>query len=254
MSGRTANTTTLSKPFQEPERGCPLSIFLPSAARKSASVAQVVAMIDFYGFDTANSLKVLIFLEETGAAYAFHPVNIRAGEQKAASFLTINPRAKVPVIVDHAARGGSLTVTESAAILIYLAEKSGLFLPADEPERSTALQWLMFQAASCGPIFGQAEYWQHLAPGDNASAIAHYSNLANGLIDQLEQRLSKSRFFAGGAYTVADMAHFGWLWRREYAGVDFTGRTNLQRWYREIEQRSAVSRALLILQGLTPTG
>ncbi len=210
-------------------------------------------MIDFYGFDTANSLKVLILLEEIEADYAFHPVNIRAGEQKAASFLAINPHGKVPVIVDRTGYGGPLTIAESAAILIYLGEKSGLFLPAYGPERSTTLQWLIFQAASCGPIFGQAEYWQFLAPGKHDLAIVHYRDLANSLVDQLERRLSESGFFAGEEYSIADMAQFGWLWRRKHAGVDFDGRTNLRRWYQEVERRPAVSGALHILRNLSPT-
>ncbi|MEP3274940.1 MAG: glutathione S-transferase family protein [Stappiaceae bacterium] len=204
-------------------------------------------MIDFYGFDTANSLKVLLLLEEIEADYTYHPIDIRAGEQKSPTFQAINPHGKVPTIVDHTAKDAPFVVWESAAILIYIAEKFEKFLPEAVQDRSTALQWLMFQSASCGPIFGQSEYWRLLAPEQNEAAHAHYLALTNNLMDRLEERLTDTAYFAGPDYTIADMAQFGWLWRREKAGADFKERPTLQRWYDRLADRPAAIKAIQLL-------
>jgi glutathione S-transferase len=122
-------------------------------------------MIDLYAFPTPNSIKVPILLEELGMPYAYHPVNVRAGEQKAPEHLARNPNGKVPVIVDRDGPGGApLTVVESAAILLYLAEKAGRFMPTDPVARVRCFEWLMFQAAGLGPMFGQSGYFLKLAP------------------------------------------------------------------------------------------
>ncbi len=211
-------------------------------------------MITLYGFDTANTIKIVLLLEELETGYAIRPVNIRQGANREPDFLALNPLGKIPVLVDSGDGGPPVTITESAAILIYLAEKSGGFLPKDEPDRSTTLQWLMVQAASCGPIFGQSEYWHHLASQENPAAIAHYAGLSSRILDDLDRHLANHAFFAGEDYTIADMAHFGWMSRRKKAGLAIGGRQNLRRWYDTIRERPATRRALNRVYGLPGAG
>lgn len=202
-------------------------------------------MIDLYAFATPNSIKVPIALEELGVRYTYHPVNIRQGEQKTADFLALNPNGKVPVIVDSEGPDGTpITITESAAILLYLARKFGGLLPADETATVRMHEWLFFHAASVGPAFGQAGYFQKLAAEKLPAAIARFHDEARRTLKVLDGRLQQAPYFAGDDYTIADIAHFGWIWRRAFAEVDLDETPQVARWYAKVEARPAVQRAI----------
>jgi len=201
-------------------------------------------MIDLYAFATPNSVKVPILLEELGADYTYHPVNIRQGEQKAPAFLTLNPNGKVPVIVDSDGPDGEpITITESAAILIYLAKKFGRLIPEAETSRVRMFEWLFFHAAGLGPAFGQSGYFQKLAPEPILAAIERFHGEAKRTLKVLDGRLGEVEYLAG-EYSIADIANFGWIWRRAFANVDFDETPNVARWYNAIEARPAVQRAI----------
>jgi GST-like protein len=196
-------------------------------------------MLTVYAFSTPNSVKVPVMLEELGLEYDLRSVNIRAGEQKLPAFLALNPNGKVPLLVD-----GDLALPESGAILIHLAETHGRFLPTEPVARACAFEWLMVQMSGTGPAFGQSGYWQKLASEPNPSAIARYQGEAHRLSDLIEAHLGRHAWFAGDDYTIADIAHFGWFWRREFAGISFEQRPNLARWYTAMESRPAVQRGV----------
>jgi len=201
-------------------------------------------VIDLFAFATPNSVKVPIMLEEVGAEYRLTNVNIRAGEQKSLEHLARNPNGKVPVIVDAEGPGGKpVTIVESAAILIYLAEKFGKLIPADPVERIRMFEWMFFHASGLGPAFGNAGYFQKLAPSPAPLAIERFSAEARRTLGVLDQRLGQAEFLAG-PYSIADIVNFGWIWRREFAGVDFADAPNVARWYADLERRDAVKRAI----------
>lgn len=201
-------------------------------------------MYDVYAFATPNSVKVPIALEELGLEYRLFPVNIRAGAQKDPAFLARNANAKVPVLVDPDAQGGPLTLTESAAILVYLAEKTGQLLPAAGADRARVFEQLFFHASALGVAFGNAGYFRKLAPEPIPLAIARFGNEAVRVIGLLDQRLATQAYVAGDALSIADIAHFGWLWRREFVGVDFTDAPNVARWYADLDARPAFRRGI----------
>jgi len=204
-------------------------------------------VIDLYAWATPNSIKVPILLEELDLAYSVKPINIRQGEQKAPSHLKLNPNGKVPVIVDHDGPAGQpITITESAAIMLYLAEKCGRLVPTDPVGRIRCLEWLFFHAAGLGPAFGQSGYFQKLAPEKLPLAIERFHGEAKRTLKVLDGRLAEAEYVAG-EYSIADIANFGWIWRREFAGVDFTDTPHVARWFRAIEARSAVQRAISAL-------
>jgi len=196
-------------------------------------------MLTVFAFSTPNSVKIPIALEELGLAYDLRPVNIRKGEQKAEGYLALNPNAKVPLLVD-----GDLILPESGAILVHLAEKTGRLLPTDPAARARTFEWLFFQLSASGPAFGQSGYWQKLASERNEAAIARYQGEADRLADLMDAHLAENQWFAGEEFTIADIAHFGWIWRREFAGVSFDRRPNLARWYAAMEARPAVQRGI----------
>lgn len=207
-------------------------------------------MIDLYAFATPNSIKVPILLEELGADYTYHAVNIRAGEQKTPEFLARNPNAKVPLIVDQDGPGGvAVTVVESAAILLYLAEKFGRFIPTDPIARIRCYEWLMFQAAGLGPMFGQSGYFLKLAPEPVPAAIDRFHTEAKRNMRVLDGRLAEAQWLAGDDYSIADVATFGWIWRRAFAAVDFSEAPNVERWFAAMEARPAIGRAIAKLGG-----
>lgn len=201
-------------------------------------------MIDVYAFSTPNSVKVPIALEELGLEYRLHGVNIRTGGQRAPDFLALNPNAKVPVLVDPDAEGGPLTLTESAAILVYLAEKTGRLLPKSGHGRARVFEQLFFHASGLGVAFGNAGYFRKLAPEQIPLAIERYGNEAQRLIGLLDALLADQRFVAGAELSIADIAHFGWLWRREFAGVSVDGAPNVRRYIADLEARPAFQRAI----------
>lgn len=192
-----------------------------------------------HAFATPNSVKVPIALEELGLSYDLVSVNVKAGEQKAGSYLAINPNGKVPVLADDK----GLVLTESAAILVYLSETHGGLLPKAGADRTRVFEQLFFHASGISPAFGNAGFFDKLAKEPQPLAQARFSGEAERLTDLLEHRLAKSTFTAGDSYSIADIAHFGWFWRRAFAGVDFDGRPNLTRWYAAVEARPAVMRA-----------
>ena len=207
-------------------------------------------MIDLYAFATPNSIKVPIALEELGAAYTYRPVNIRQGEQKLPAFLALNPNGKVPVIVDPEGPDGlPITITESAAILIYLAKKFGGLIPATETDNIRMFEWLFFHAAGLGPAFGQSGYFQKLASEKIPAAIDRFHSEAKRTLKVLDGRLAEVEYLAGDEYSIADIVNFGWIWRREFAGVDFAETPHVERWYAAIEARPATARAIAKLTG-----
>lgn len=210
-------------------------------------------MFDVYAFATPNSIKVPIALEELGLDYALHRVNVRQGEQKAPVFVALNANAKVPVLVDPDAADGRFVLTESAAILVYLAEKTGRLLPTSGEARARVFEQLFFHASALGPAFGQSGFFQRFAAEPQPIAIERFSSEARRTAAVLDGVLATRRFVAGDAFTIADIAHFGWLWRREFAGVGLDDMPNITRWYAEIEARPAVQRAIDRVNALVPS-
>ncbi len=196
-------------------------------------------MIQVYAFATPNSVKVPLALEELGLEYALHGVNIRAGGQKDPAFVALNRNAKVPVLVD-----GDLVLTESAAILVYLAEKTGKLLPASGEGRARVFEQLFFHASGLGVAFGNAGYFRKLAPEQIPLAIDRFGNEADRIIGVLDAVLGEHRYVAGDDLSIADIAHFGWMWRREFAGVSLDATPNVQRWFDELNERPAFQRAI----------
>lgn len=210
-------------------------------------------MIDVYAFATPNSIKIPMALEELGVLYKLLGVNVRKGEQSKPEYLAINPNGKVPAIIDNDGPGhGAVTITESGAILMYLAEKYGSLLPGDPLEKIRALEWLFFQAAGLGPMFGQSGYFLRSAPEKPQFALDRYTSEAKRHMRVLDQHLGKHEWAAGKTYSIADIALFGWIWRREFAGVDFNGTPNVERWYAAAEARPATQRAINAVNALVP--
>jgi GSH-dependent disulfide-bond oxidoreductase len=205
-------------------------------------------MLTVYAFSTPNSVKVPIALEELGLPYDLRPVNIRKGAQKSPDYLVLNANAKVPLLID-----GDLVLPESGAILVHLAEKTGRLLPTDPVARARTFEWLFVQLSGTGPAFGQSGYWQKLASDRNEPAIARYQGESDRLSDLIDAHLLTNQWFAGDDYTIADIAHFGWFWRREFAGVSFENRPNLARWYAAMEARPAVRRGIAATLSLVET-
>lgn len=209
-------------------------------------------MIDVYAFATPNSIKVPVALEELGLEYVLHAVNVRKGEQKSAEFIALNPNGKVPVLVDSDTASDKLVLTESAAILIYLAEKTGRLLPASGPARARVFEQLFFHASGLGPAFGQAGFFQRQASEPQPLAIQRFSAEASRSLKMLDSVLASRPFVAGEDFSIADIAHFGWLWRREFAGVDLAEAPNAARWFDEMAARPAVQRAIERVNALAP--
>jgi GST-like protein len=205
-------------------------------------------MIDVYSWATPNGHKVHIMLEETGLDYRVHGVNIRTGDQFKPEFLKISPNNRIPAIVDHDGPGGKpLSLFESGAILLYLASKTGKFLPGDLHERWHCVQWLMWQMGGVGPMFGQANHFRRYAKDKIAYAIERYTNEANRLTGVLDKRLGEARYVAGNDYTIADIAIFPWMRNAESRGIDMTQYPNASRWFDAISARPAVQRGLKVL-------
>lgn len=205
-------------------------------------------MIDLYTWATPNGHKLHIMLEETGLEYTVHPINIMNGDQFEPAFLKISPNNKIPAIVDQDGPGGEpLALFESGAILIYLAEKTGFFLPADARKRAQVLEWLMFQMGGVGPMLGQAHHFIKYAPEKIQYAVDRYTNEANRLYGVLDRRLGEHPFLAAGEYTIADIATFPWLRSADNQGVDMGEYPNVKRWFDEIDARPAVQRGLRML-------
>ncbi len=202
-------------------------------------------MFDLYGMSSPNVLKIMLLLEELGADYRILTVNLLTGEQFEERFERLNPMRKVPVLIDPDGPGGeAATIFESAAILLYLAEKYGQFMPYDRLAKYDVLQWLMVEAASAGPLLGQLNHFLRFAP-DNEYALGRYRTLSWRAYDMFDQRLRDRDYMGGGAYSIADMAAYPWVEMfYEFHGMDRSEHPNLARWRASLNERSAVARAL----------
>ena len=205
-------------------------------------------MIDVYSWATPNGHKIHIMLEECGLPYRVHAVNIGAGEQFAPEFLAISPNHKIPAIVDaEGPDGAPISLFESGAILLYLAGKTGKFLPVSTRARYEVLQWLMFQMGGVGPMLGQAHHFRLYAPEKIAYAIERYTNEARRLYGVMDRRIAKSRYIGGPEYSIADIAIFPWVRSWKNQGIDWVEFPNLKGWFDEIAARPAVLRGVEVL-------
>lgn len=201
-------------------------------------------MIDLYYWPTPNGHKITIFLEETGLAYRIKPVDIGKGDQFKPEFLAISPNNRMPAIIDRtpADGGPEVTLFESGAILLYLAEKTGRLLPADLRGRMHALQWLFWQVGGLGPMAGQNHHFAKYAPARIPYAIERYRNETNRLYGVLDRELAKSPYVAGD-YSIADIACYPWIVPHADQGQDLDDFPHIKRWFESIKTRPAVARA-----------
>lgn len=205
-------------------------------------------MIELYTWPTPNGHKVHIMLEECGLPYAVHPVDISAGDQFKPAFLAISPNNKMPAIVDPDGPDGKpISLFESGAILLYLAGKTGRFLPKSVRGKYEALQWLMFQMGGVGPMLGQAHHFRIYAPEKIAYAVDRYTNEANRLYGVMDKQLATNDYIAGREYTVADMAIWPWLRSWQNQGVEMDAYPNVKAWFEAIGNRPAVQRGITVL-------
>ena len=201
-------------------------------------------MLDVYSWKTSNGRKVTVMVEELGVPYTLHKIDIGAGDQFTDAYTAINPNQKIPAIVDsEGPQGRPYTVIESGAILMYLAEKHGRFLPTAMAERYEVIQWLMFQMGGVGPMFGQAHHFRMAAKEEVPYGIERYTRETRRLWGVLDRRLAGREYLAGD-YSIADIAVFPWTARYEWQGVALDEFPNVARWYRGIEQRAAVARGM----------
>ncbi len=200
-------------------------------------------MIDLYTAATPNGHKVSITLEELGLPYSVHVLDLSAGEQKEPAFLKINPNGRIPAIVDRS--NGDFPIFESGAIMLYLAERAGRLIPADEKGRSRVVQWLMFQMGGLGPMMGQANVFAKYFPERIQPAIDRYLRESRRLLEVLDGHLADNEFLAGD-YSIADIANFAWARVHHWPGVDIEGLDHLQRWMAAIDARPEVQRGLAV--------
>jgi len=207
-------------------------------------------MIDLYYWPTPNGHKITIFLEETGLQYRIVPVNIREGDQFKPEFLKISPNNRMPAIVDSDGPGGKpISLFESGAILLYLGEKTGQLLPSEIRARYEVVQWLMFQMANVGPMFGQRGHFLRAAPEKLPYAIERYTNESRRLLDVMNRRLGQSAYLAGD-YSIADIATYPWVVGTRREPEQLESRPNFKRWLDAISERPAVKRGVAVMAGL----
>ncbi len=205
-------------------------------------------MIDVYSWATPNGHKVHIMLEECGLPYRVHPINIGAGDQFQPDFLKISPNNKIPAIVDDRGPDGQpISLFESGAILLYLASKTGKFLPRSDRQKFEVLQWLMFQMGGVGPMLGQTHHFRIYAPEKIEYAVNRYTNEAKRLYGVMDRQLATHRYIAGDEYTIADIAIFPWLRSWQNQGIDWTDYPSLKKWFDTIAARPAVMRGVQVL-------
>ncbi|MEJ7685924.1 MAG: glutathione binding-like protein [Variovorax sp.] len=209
------------------------------------------APIDVYSWPTPNGHKIHIMLEECGLPYTPHPVNIGNGDQFEAGFLKISPNNKIPAITDPEGPDGKpISMFESGAILVYLAGKTGKFIPAGDRARYDVLQWLMFQMGGVGPMLGQAHHFRMYAPEKIAYAVDRYTNEARRLYGVIDRQLEDNKFIAGKSYSIADIAIFPWLRSWEKQGIVLADFPHLKKWFDSIDARPAVQRGVKVLADL----
>ncbi|TBR35882.1 MULTISPECIES: glutathione binding-like protein [Dyella] len=205
-------------------------------------------MIELHYWPTPNGHKITLFLEETGTPYTIKPVNIGKGDQFQPAFLAISPNNRMPAIVDTAPvdGGAPVSVFESGAILQYLAEKTGQYLPADVRERFRVLEWLYWQVGGLGPMLGQNHHFNRYAPEKIPYAIDRYVNETRRLYGVLNKQLDGREFITGNNYTIADMAAYPWIVPHEAQGMSLADFPHLKRWFEAIAARPATQRAYAI--------
>jgi GSH-dependent disulfide-bond oxidoreductase len=208
-------------------------------------------MIEVYSWATPNGHKVHIMLEECGLPYRVHAVDIGAGQQFEPDFLAISPNNKIPAIKDSDGPDGQpMSLFESGAILLYLAGKTGRFLPNSTRGRYEVLQWLMFQMGGVGPMLGQAHHFRIYAPEKIEYAVNRYTNEAKRLYGVMNKQLAKQKYMAGSEYSIADIAIFPWLRSWKNQGIDWNDFPHLKGWFDEISARPAVQRGVEVLATL----
>ena len=207
--------------------------------------------IDVYYWPTPNGWKVTILLEELGAPYNIIPINIGKGEQFKPEFLKVSPNNRMPALVDHEPLGGGepLAIFESGAMMEYIAEKHGKFLPKDARGKYEVLQWVYWQMANLGPNSGQANHFRHYAPEKIAYGINRYTDEVNRLYGVMNTRLADREYLAG-AYSIADMASWPWIVPHERVGQDLNDFPHLKRWFEALQARPAVDRGYKVGQEL----
>ena len=210
-------------------------------------------MIDFYYWPTPNGWKVSIMLEECGLDYRLIPVNIGKGEQFAPDFLAVSPNNRMPAIVDHDAQGGPISVFESGAILMHLAERTGRFMPTDRRGLNEAREWLFWQVGNLGPMAGQLSHFVNYAEGEHPYAHQRYADEYNRCLGVLERRL-EGRYYILGAYSVADMACWPWVLIAKPLGQPLDDFPNVTRWRQAVKERPAVRRGVDLGKELRRSG
>ena len=204
-------------------------------------------MIDLYTWATPNGRKVSIMLEECGLAYRVHKVDITRNEQFKPAFLAISPNNKIPAIVDPDGPGGrSYGCFETGAILLYLAEKTGKFLPVDAAARHDCIQWLMWQMGGFGPMLGQTHHFVRFASEQVPYAIKRFTEETRRLYTVLDRQLAANHWCAGAEYTIADMAIYPWAARHEWHKIDFVDFPHVKRWFDQTSARPAVRKGMAV--------
>jgi GST-like protein len=198
-------------------------------------------VIDVFFWPTGNGKKVTIMLEEVGLEYRIIPINIGKGDQHTPEFLAISPNNKMPAIIDHDVEGGPLSLFESGAILVYLAEKTGMLLPTTPRERSRVLAWLFWQVGGLGPMAGQAHYFLRYAPEKNDEGMRRFRNEVARLYGVMDRQLAKEEFLAT-RYSIADIAAWPWVFRHDWQEQDLDDFPNVKRWFDALAERPAVAR------------
>ena len=204
-------------------------------------------MLELLTSETPNGWKTTIMLEEIGVPYTLRPISLTLREQKEDWYLRLNPNGRIPTLIDHdvEAQNGGFAVFESGAILVYLAEKFGRFLPADVAGRSRVIQWVMWQMSGLGPMMGQATVFNRYFDEKLPAVIDRYTRESRRLFEVMDARLAQGEYLAGD-YSIADIACFPWVRGHDWACIDMEGLPHLQRWFAAIGERPAVQRGLLI--------
>lgn len=204
--------------------------------------------IELHTWDTPNGRKISVALEEMGLPYSIHPVDISNGKQFEPAFLKISPNNRIPAILDPQGPDGQpISVFESGAILIYLAQKSGKFRPENDRERIACLEWLMFQMGGFGPMPGQVHHFLMVKdPADQRYGLERYSKETRRLYGVMDRRLASVPYFAGSVVSIADFAILGWAWRHERHQVDLADFPHVKRWYETMMARPATARGFAV--------
>jgi len=206
-------------------------------------------VIDVFFWPTGNGKKITIMLEECGLEYRIIPINIGKGDQYTPEFLAISPGNKMPAIIDHDAEGGPITMFESGAILMYLAEKTGKLLPTDPHARFKVMQWVFWQVGGLGPMAGQAHYFLKYAPIKNEEGMRRFGDEVARLYGVMDKQLGKEEYLAG-EYSIADISAWPWVFRYDWQGIDLNDFPNVKRWFDAVAARPAVERGAVVGQDL----